>query len=184
MLICAGAVCSERPRLDMLAEATPVCDIRLSGQVIAVGRSSMEVAVKMEALDAHAARGARTLLLGRFSMVCRDARTHAARAVNPLLVITQAERALAESGAAHRAGRHALALAALSRAPPTSAEARALHAFQLAYGAEAPTHTRLQPGEERVWMGDTRLEVCQLMMPQERKWVHAKCVGKEVLTRL
>lgn len=36
----------------MLAPLDPVRDLRLSGQVIYVGRSSMEVAVRMEALDA------------------------------------------------------------------------------------------------------------------------------------
>lgn len=48
-------------RLDMLASLYPVRDIRLSGQVVYTGRSSMEVAVKMEALDPD---GEVTLMLG------------------------------------------------------------------------------------------------------------------------
>lgn len=35
----------------MLAPLSPVRDMRLSGQVIYVGRSSMEVAVRMEAIN-------------------------------------------------------------------------------------------------------------------------------------
>jgi len=38
------------PRLDMLASLNPSRDLRLSGQVIYVGNSSMEVVVKMEAI--------------------------------------------------------------------------------------------------------------------------------------
>lgn len=37
-------------RLDMLASLYPVRDMRLSGQVIHTGRSSLEIAVRMEAL--------------------------------------------------------------------------------------------------------------------------------------
>ena len=46
----------------MLSELYPVRDIRLSGHVIYVGRSSMEIAVKMEAVsDNHE----ETLMLGK-----------------------------------------------------------------------------------------------------------------------
>ena len=38
-------------RLDMLAPLYPVRDMRLSGQVIHTGKSSMEVAVRMEAIE-------------------------------------------------------------------------------------------------------------------------------------
>jgi len=49
-------------RLDMLAPLHPVRDIRLSGQVIYTGKSSMEVAVKMEALGSDGKE--ETLMLG------------------------------------------------------------------------------------------------------------------------
>lgn len=47
----------------MLAPLHPVRDMRLSGQVIHTGRSSMEVAVRMEALekDGHE----QTIMLGK-----------------------------------------------------------------------------------------------------------------------
>jgi acyl-coenzyme A thioesterase 9 len=50
------------PRLDMLAPLRPVRDIRLSGHVIHTGFSSMEVAVKMDALGNDSSE--ETLLLG------------------------------------------------------------------------------------------------------------------------
>lgn len=49
-------------RLDMLQPLHPVRDIRLSGQVIYVGKSSMEVAVRMEAL--HDDGTEHTIMLG------------------------------------------------------------------------------------------------------------------------
>lgn len=51
-------------RLDMLSPLTPknIHDIRLSGQVISVGFSSMEVAVKMESVDSVGPD--KTLLIG------------------------------------------------------------------------------------------------------------------------
>lgn len=50
-------------RLDILAPLLPVRDIRLSGQVIYTGTSSMEVAVKMEAINPD--RREETLMLGK-----------------------------------------------------------------------------------------------------------------------
>lgn len=46
-----GASADFFSRLDMLADLSVVRDLRLSGQVIYVGRSSVEVAVRMEALN-------------------------------------------------------------------------------------------------------------------------------------
>lgn len=102
------------PRLDMLAPLNPARDLRLSGQVIYTGRSSMEVAVKMETIgmgepeetvllgtdDAQAEPTTliQTVTPGRFSMVCRDANTHRAREVNPLAISTAEERSLQSMG--------------------------------------------------------------------------------------
>lgn len=46
----------------MLGPLHPVRDLRLSGQVIYTGRSSMEVAVKMEAMGSDGAE--ETIMLG------------------------------------------------------------------------------------------------------------------------
>lgn len=53
----------------------------------------------------------------------------------------------------------------LSRVPPSSSEAAELHAFCLRYGQ---LEENLE-GTERVWIGETRIENCMLMFPQERK---------------
>lgn len=52
-------------RLDMLGSLYPVRDIRLSGQVVYTGNSSMEVAVKMEGIGSD--DDEETLMLGMWS---------------------------------------------------------------------------------------------------------------------
>ncbi|EED81110.1 predicted protein [Postia placenta Mad-698-R] len=83
-------------RLDMLAPLYPVRDMRLSGQVIHTGRSSMEIAVRMEALEKDGSE--ETIMVGRFFMVCRDARTHKAAPVNPLSIETPEDQMLFNIG--------------------------------------------------------------------------------------
>ncbi|KAJ7619430.1 Thioesterase/thiol ester dehydrase-isomerase [Roridomyces roridus] len=156
-------------RLDMLSQLDPSRDLRLSGQVIYTGKSSMEVAVKMETIGMG--KEEETVLLGRFSMVCRDAVTHLARTVNPLLKSTPEEEALYAMGEEMKKRRQSMALRSLSRVPPSSQEAEALHTFYLNHGQEINSDKY-----ERVWMGDTKLEKCMLMFPQERN-VHQKIFG-------
>ncbi|KXN85191.1 Acyl-coenzyme A thioesterase 9, mitochondrial [Leucoagaricus sp. SymC.cos] len=157
-------------RLDMLAPLNPSRDLRISGQVIYTGHSSMEVVVKMESIGKDLPE--ETVLIGRFSMVCRDANTHRAKAVNPLIISTPEEQALYSLGESMKNRRQELALRSLSRVPPSSSEAEELHSFSLRYGQEAPP----QDGVERVWMGDTINEKTMLMFPQERN-VHQKIFG-------
>ncbi|KAG6884967.1 hypothetical protein C0993_006931 [Termitomyces sp. T159_Od127] len=133
-------------RLDMLAPLNPSRDLRISGQVIHTGRSSMEVAVKMETIGSG--QPDETVLLGRFSMknvvYLRWENVHIKRR------------------------RQSGALRSLSRVPPNSAEAKALHDFYLQYGQHSPNEENDTSGE-RVWMGDTKLGKCMIMFPQERK---------------
>ncbi|KAF9219366.1 Thioesterase/thiol ester dehydrase-isomerase [Gyrodon lividus] len=159
-------------RLDMLAPLYPVRDIRLSGQVIYTGKSSMEVAVKMEALGPDGKE--ETLMLGRFSMVCRDAHTHKAHPVNSLVIETLEERALYSMGKEAQNRRRSLALQSLSRVPPSLEEAADLHQTFLKYGQEGGGGHVLE--SDRVWIGDTKLEKTMLMFPQERN-VHQKVFG-------
>lgn len=97
----------------MLNPLNPRRDLRLSGHVIYTGRSSMEIAVKMESVASAEESADETVLIGplpshfffalliypctptgRFSMVCRDARTNRAREVHPLVATTLEEKRL------------------------------------------------------------------------------------------
>jgi len=55
----------------------------------------------------------------------------------------------------------------LSKVPPSSAEAEALHSYYLKYGGEELG--TISSRSQLVSMGDTRVEKCMLMFPQERK---------------
>ncbi|XP_006461487.1 hypothetical protein AGABI2DRAFT_151226 [Agaricus bisporus var. bisporus H97] len=156
-------------RLDMFAPLDPSRDLRISGQVIYTGHTSMEVAVKMESIGKNLPE--ETVLIGRFAMVCRDATTHGAKPVNPLITSTAEERALYSLGEEVKKRRQANALLSLSRVPPNSAEATELHSFFLRYGRE-----QSEDDAERVWMGDTIVKKTMLMFPQERN-VHQKVFG-------
>ncbi|KIY62154.1 Thioesterase/thiol ester dehydrase-isomerase [Cylindrobasidium torrendii FP15055 ss-10] len=158
-------------RLDMLTTLDPSRDLRLSGQVIYTGKSSMEVAVKMESIGGDKAE--ETVMIGRFSMVCRDAHTHKARPVNTLSISSPAEHTLYSLGEAIKRRRSSLAARSLDRVPPSSVEASYLHSHFLKYGKDALPR---DADWERVWMGDTKAEKCMLMFPQERN-VHGKVFG-------
>ncbi|KAF8584449.1 Thioesterase/thiol ester dehydrase-isomerase [Ramaria rubella] len=158
-------------RLDMLRPLTPenVRDLRVCGHVIHTGRSSMEVVVKMELIGIKD----EIVLLGRFSMVCRDTLTHKAKPIPRLTPSTPEEQALFVMGAAHKGRKMSLALNSLDKAPPTTIEVAKLHQLFLHHGQNR-MHPNTDP--ERVWMEDTAVENCLLMFPQERN-VHSKIFG-------
>ncbi|KEP52668.1 acyl-CoA thioester hydrolase [Rhizoctonia solani 123E] len=167
-------------RLDMLQAfslAKRPSNIRLSGQVMHVGHSSIECVVRMEQLSDNG-QSETTVMLGRFSMVARDATTHKARAVNPLVLSTPEEKALFKFGEAARARRKTASMASLQRVPPSQEEAQLLHGTFLKYsGLFDNGNTKKLDGEvEPVWMEDTRLEKTLMMFPQKRN-VHSKVFG-------
>jgi acyl-coenzyme A thioesterase 9 len=77
-------------RLDMLRplSATQPENLRLSGHISYTSRSSMEVLVKLESVSR--ARGLQdnpeAILVGRFTMACRDAKTGKAHPIPQLIV--------------------------------------------------------------------------------------------------
>ncbi|THU93839.1 Thioesterase/thiol ester dehydrase-isomerase [Dendrothele bispora CBS 962.96] len=162
-------------RLDMLGPLNPARDLRLSGQVIYTGRSSMEVVVKMETMPGEFDEKEETILLGRFSMVCRDAHTHSARKVHPLAISSPEEQMLYSKGEDMKRKRQTRAQQSLSKVPPNSAEAEALHTYYLKYGQEEELDD-ISSSSQLVSMGDTRVEKCMLMFPQDRN-VHQKIFG-------
>ncbi|TFK17460.1 Thioesterase/thiol ester dehydrase-isomerase [Coprinopsis marcescibilis] len=159
-------------RLDMYQQVDPSRDLRLSGQVMYTGKSSMEIAMKMESIGGD--QPDQTAMIGRFSMVCRDARTHKARKVHPLIVTTDEERALYALGEHIKQRRKKAASTSLSQVPPSSEEASELHSFYLQHGQGAIIHSNQV--SNRVWMGETSIDNCMLMFPQERN-VHQKVFG-------
>lgn len=82
----------------------------------------MEVVIKLQGArpgttNADPERAWKTLMLGRFAMVCRDSRTHKARKVPPLVVETEEERVLRDIAADHQQRRKERGLVALDKVP-------------------------------------------------------------------
>jgi len=122
-------------------------------------------------------------------MVCRNASTQKSRDVNPLIISTPEEQKLFDLGErmlfnfqnCHECPelletemnqrRQSTALKSLSKVPPSSSEAAELHAFYLQHGQYHGDGVNPAPSTNDLWMGDTILEKCMLMFPQERKCV-------------
>ena len=71
----------------------------------------------------------------------------------------------------HKNRRTKSAVQSLARMPPSSTEAEALHSLYLQSTVESETTNPRTAGDERVPMGETRLEKTLTMYPQERKCV-------------
>lgn len=144
----------------------------------------MEVFVKMEGTRPSEPGKSETLMLGRFAMVCRDAVTHKARRVPPLIVETPEEKMLWDFGQEHKDSRAAFSQSSLDKKPPSKEEAAEVHELML----DVAKNNEELNGEKIVQMRDT--EVCwsrgealtlqiqsvQLMFPQDRN-LHGKVFG-------
>ncbi|WWD18067.1 hypothetical protein CI109_102514 [Kwoniella shandongensis] len=169
-------------RLDMFGRLNRdnVRDLKFSGFVTWTGRSSMEVVVKMEGSRVNTPDTKwKTLMLGRFAMVCRDSKTHRARQIPPLVVESEEERILQVIGDEHQKRRKTSAMNALDKVPPSSEEAKELHDLMLQVTDNKSTEI---DGETVVPMKDTEMETVQLMHPQDRN-LHGKVFGG-ILMRL
>ncbi|KZO90057.1 Thioesterase/thiol ester dehydrase-isomerase [Calocera viscosa TUFC12733] len=186
-------------RMDLLhyIKQDDIHDLRLSGNMIYTGKSSMEVMVQMVGSPRTSHEAEMPVMLVRFTMVCRDAITHKAREVNPLILGTPEEEALYALGKSHAEIRKSIQASSLSRMPPSHTEAQAVHEMFPSHhpqGAEEFLSSMFVPprGErahlpsagqdefrheiEWAWMEDTMLESCQVMFPQDRN-VHGKVFG-------
>ncbi|KAK8865753.1 hypothetical protein IAR55_000900 [Kwoniella newhampshirensis] len=169
-------------RLDMFGRLNRdnVRDLKFSGFVTWTGRSSMEVVVKMEGSRVNTTdTNWKTLMLGRFAMVCRDSKSHKARMIPPLVVESEEERILQVIGDEHQKRRRTSAMNALDKVPPSFEEANELHDLMLQVTDNKSTEI---DGETVVRMKDTEMETVQLMHPQDRN-LHGKVFGG-ILMRL
>ncbi|KAK0552215.1 hypothetical protein OC845_001832 [Tilletia horrida] len=183
-------------RLDMLEPLRPELDYRLCGQVIYTGSSSLEVLVTVDQIESTASKApgeypktVKTCLTGRFTMAARNALTRRAQKIPPLMLNTEAERALFAVGEELKARKREHSLASLERVPPTQAESALLHqqyledevAFAQQAGKEVAKLTtksdaQVSVGFEPVPASSTVLTSSAHMHPSHRN-VHAKVFG-------
>lgn len=175
-------------RLDLLAPLTADANYRLSGHVIYVGSSSMEVFVSIEQLT-EPMRPNKVCLTGRFTMAARNAITLSSQRIAPLILESDAEKALFAMGESHKKRKRTEAASSLEKVPPSKEEAfllhsqyiRGLHAGMFAneelYGPAIKSESVQFPdGPTLVPVYNTSLSTTMHMHPQQRN-VHQKIFG-------
>ncbi|KAI9101336.1 HotDog domain-containing protein [Phlyctochytrium arcticum] len=180
-------------RIDMLDEIPADQDVRISGHVTWVGKSSMEVSCWVEAVpEGIVTSGKAAVVIGgpsqekipagnpilaaKFSMVARDPYTGKAAPINQLRLETEQERRLFRRGEEHKARKVAERKFDLDSVPPSFEEMKLVHDlykenrqyFDAAYNKDMPSDT--------VWMGDAVRQNLVMCMPQDRN-IHGNVFG-------
>ncbi|KAJ9097811.1 hypothetical protein QFC19_006679 [Naganishia cerealis] len=180
-------------RIDMfqdLAAPNKIQDIRFSGFVTYTGSSSMEVFVRMEGLGTRPGDEPKTIMLGRFSIVCRDAFTHRAKKCPQLVLNTSEEKAMFAIGEDHKNRKKMSSMISLDKVPPSQPEINMLHEMMLKVAdrekqIEDSGRTGHRPPqssikEEIVYTSETELGSVTLVQPQERN-LHGKVFGGHLM---
>ncbi|GBB84858.1 hypothetical protein RclHR1_11430006 [Rhizophagus clarus] len=170
-------------RLDLI-KPLPICDIRLNGHISYAGYSSMEVLIKMEALQDGVFQKLKTnpetnfqgetLMITRFIMVARDPSTNRSTQINPLQLENDYQKKLFQIAEEQKARRSATAAAALTRLPPTEEEKLLIHDCYLEYSKYANKKEKLP--DNIIWMDETVMESVTFMQPQNRN-IHGFVFG-------
>ncbi|XP_029459265.1 acyl-coenzyme A thioesterase 9, mitochondrial isoform X2 [Rhinatrema bivittatum] len=144
----------------------PDCDIKFTGNVTWVGKTSMEV--KMHMFQLH--DGAYSPVLdATFVMVARDPENKSSAFVNPLIPDGPEEERLFNQGEVNKTRRVDFSTASLLKMAPTTEERTVVHDMFL---NTLDTRTVsfqsrvLPPGS--VWMEDAKLKGLEICHPQER----------------
>uniref|UniRef100_A0AAX7SD29 HotDog ACOT-type domain-containing protein n=1 Tax=Astatotilapia calliptera TaxID=8154 RepID=A0AAX7SD29_ASTCA len=144
----------------------PDCDIKFTGHVTWVGKSSIEAKIHMSQYRDGAYA---SVLDATFVMVARDPGNKRAAFVNPLTPEGPEEERLLQEGEANKSRRVELSTASLLKVAPTQEERTVVHGLFL---NTLDTNTvsfrsRILPPNS-VWMEDAKLKGLEICHPQER----------------
>ncbi|XP_051543694.1 acyl-coenzyme A thioesterase 9, mitochondrial-like [Myxocyprinus asiaticus] len=144
----------------------PDCDIKFTGHVTWVGKTSIEA--KMHMTQCH--DGAYTDVLdATFVMVARDAENKRAAFVNPLKLEGPEEQAIFQQGEINKKRRVELSTASLLKVAPTAEERTCIHNLFLNTldPRTVSFRSRILPPNS-VWMEDAKMKGLEICHPQER----------------
>uniref|UniRef100_A0A8C5RJA6 Acyl-CoA thioesterase 9 n=1 Tax=Laticauda laticaudata TaxID=8630 RepID=A0A8C5RJA6_LATLA len=145
----------------------PDCDIKFTGNVSWVGKTSMEVKIHMlQLLDGGIYC---PVLDATFVMVARDPENKRPAFVNPLIVETPEEEKIFNEGEKNKIRRLESSRASLLKVAPTADERNIIHNIFLNTLDSRTVSFRsrvLLPNS--VWMQDTKLKGLEICHPQER----------------
>ncbi|KAI8584300.1 hypothetical protein K450DRAFT_219191 [Umbelopsis ramanniana AG] len=180
-------------RLDLLLPNKPV-DLKLSGHVAYVGKSSMEIFIKVEEVSDFkpsdkastcppsdfTSFSANTLLATRFTMVAIDSATLKSVKVNSLKLLSPADHRLFRFAEDSKARKRRAAEVSLSKTPPTQEERLHIHDVYLKY-SEYDDNKKPLP-KDMAWIEDTKMESNFIMQPQDRN-IHNNIFGGYLMRR-
>ncbi|XP_025005405.2 acyl-coenzyme A thioesterase 9, mitochondrial isoform X4 [Gallus gallus] len=144
----------------------PDCDIKFTGNVSWVGKTSMEV--KMHMLQLHDGDYS-PVLDATFVMVARDPENKRPAFVNPLVPESPEEEEIFKQGELNKLKRIDFSTASLLKMAPTAEERNVIHDIFL-NTLDTKTvsfRSRILPPNS-VWMEDAKLKGLQICHPQER----------------
>ncbi|GAA6010846.1 hypothetical protein JCM11491_004563 [Sporobolomyces phaffii] len=154
-----------------------VPDLRLAAHVAYATESSLEVFVRLSTMNDSPADSS-TILIGRFTMVCRSAKG-GKFPVPKLVVEGPEEEEMFEMGRELRETKKKRAAKSLERIPPTAEEAAMIHDLFL---KNAPLYDRKSvPPPNIVFTSDTRIRSASLMHPAFRN-LHNKIFGGKLMS--
>ncbi|KAM4047497.1 LOW QUALITY PROTEIN: acyl-coenzyme A thioesterase 9, mitochondrial [Anomaloglossus baeobatrachus] len=145
---------------------SPDCDIKLTGHVSWVGKTSMEV--KMHMLQLHDGIYS-TVLDATFVMVARDPENRRPAFVNPIVPDGPEEEKLLQQGELNKLRRVEFSTASLLKMAPTAEERKIVHDMFL-NTLDTKTvsfRSRVLPPNS-VWMEDAKLKGLEICHPQQR----------------
>ncbi|XP_030058109.1 acyl-coenzyme A thioesterase 9, mitochondrial isoform X1 [Microcaecilia unicolor] len=180
VLICYTHTKAEAPRTSPLSVVTamvdkidlckkiihPDCDIKFTGNVSWVGKTSMEV--KMHMLQLHGGVYS-PVLDATFVMVARDPENKSPAFVNPLIPEGPEEENLFRQGEMNKTRRVDFSTVSLLKMAPTADERTVVHDMFLSTldTRTVSFRSRVLPTDS-VWMEDAKLKGLEICHPQER----------------
>ncbi|XP_051841068.1 acyl-coenzyme A thioesterase 9, mitochondrial [Antechinus flavipes] len=145
---------------------SPECDIKFTGHVSWVGKTSMEVKMHMCQLHDTVYH---PVLDATFVMVARDSENKGPAFINPLVLEGPEEEELFKQGELNKGKRIASSTASLLKMAPTTEERNAVHDMFLNTldPRSISFQSRILPPDS-VWMEDTKLKSLHICHPEER----------------
>lgn len=154
-------------KIDMCKKSlSPEQDIKLSGHVSWVGKTSMEV--KMQMFQLHGSEFS-PVLEATFVMVARDSENKRSAFVNPLILEGPEEEALFRQGELNKGRRVAFSNMSLLKMAPSAEERMTIHEMFLNTLDQKTIsfQSRVLP-PNAVWMENSKLKSLEICHPQER----------------
>ncbi|KAJ8403289.1 hypothetical protein AAFF_G00355060 [Aldrovandia affinis] len=144
----------------------PDCDIKFTGHVTWVGKSSIEAKIQMSQFHDGAYS---PVLDATFVMVARDPENKRAAYVNPLMPEGPEEEKLFHEGETNKKRRVELSTASLLKFAPTAEERKTIHSLFLDTldSKTVSFHSRILPPKS-VWMGGAKMKGLEICHPEER----------------